>query len=566
MTDIKKEIAFLIKEIIKEVSIEEIEDGVEIPNDKKNGDYSFICFKIAKILKKSPIEIAKKIEEELNLENTIFEKVEVINGFVNFFVKKEELVKNLLNKIENKEELKNGIGKTVIIEYSSPNIAKYFHIGHFKNTIIGKILVNLYKELKYKVITINHVGDYGTQFAKLIVAYKKWGKDVDLTIDPIGKLTELYIKINKLCEEEPEVLEVCRQTFKKLEDGDEECVKLWEKFKDISMGEFYKIYELLDVHFDHIIGESFYSDKLDEVYDLLEKSGKLEKSRGAYIVDLKDEGIDTPGIVKKSDDTSIYLTRDLATVLYRTRRFDFDKCLYIIGNEQKLHMKQVFAVSKYLGIEEKYLKGLEHVNYGLIRLPEGKMSTRKGNFIKTEDIINLSMNKVREMLIEKGIDESNIDEIAKKVGVCALIFGNISDSRIKDSVFDINSITSFSGDTGPYVQYMVVRINSILNKSGMNIDKNIDYKILTDEYSIELIKGLSEFNEVIVDSTEKNEPSILARYLINISKLFSSFYTNNKVINEDKEIEKARIYLAYNTKIILEKGLNLLGVEVPIKM
>ena len=423
----------------------------------------------------------------------------------------------------------------------------------------------MYKFLGYNTIGINHLGDYGTQFAKLIIAYDRWENEYDLSVDPITKLSEMYVRINKLCEEDENVLNECRNTFKKLENGEPHCVDIWKKFKEVSLAEFQKIYDLLGIKFDSMNGESFYSDKLNEVVELLEKSGKLEESNGAKIVDLSDAGIDTPCIIQKANGSSIYATRDLAAILYRARTYDFDKCLYVVGNEQTLHFKQVFAVAKYLGLDEKYLNGLEHVSYGMIRLPEGKMSTRKGNFVKVEDLLNDAISKANEIIKDRDIE--NKDEVAKKVGIAAVVFDNLKESRIKEQVFDVNKALNFSGETGPYIQYTVVRTNSILNKAGY-IPKSEDVIAdkLTDDKSISLLKTIGKFNETISSALKKSEPFYVSRYLLDLSKQFSEFYNENKVICDDNDIQNARLYLTYMTKTTLTNGLKLLGIGVPDKM
>ena len=499
----------------------------------------------------------------------MFLSLAIVNGFLNFYIDKNKIAQSVISKFNVKEEnygsSDEGKGKNVIVEYSSPNIAKPFHIGHLKTTILGNSLYNMYKFLGYNTIGINHLGDYGTQFAKLIVAYDKWENEYDLSVDPITKLSEMYVRINKLCEEDENVLNECRNTFKKLENGDPHCVDIWKKFKEVSLAEFQKIYDLLGIKFDSMNGESFYSDKLNEVVELLEKSGKLEESNGAKIVDLSDVGIDTPCIIQKANGSSIYATRDLAAILYRARTYDFDKCLYVVGNEQTLHFKQVFAVAKYLGLDEKYLNGLEHVSYGMIRLPEGRMSTRKGNFVKVEDLLNDAISKANEIIKDRDIE--NKDEVAKKVGIAAVVFDNLKESRIKEQVFDVNKALNFSGETGPYIQYTVVRTNSILNKAGY-IPKSEDVipDKLTDDKSISLLKTIGKFNETISSALKKSEPFYVSRYLLDLSKQFSEFYNENKVICDDNDIQNARLYLTYMTKTTLTNGLKLLGIDVPDKM
>lgn len=563
----------IANEVIKaiDISYDDAIAIVEVPKGAGNGDYAFPCFKLASILHKAPVQIADRIKEKIN--NPIFEKVENVNGFLNFFVSKDEIVKEVVSNFKEKDKDFGkdniGEGKTVIVEFSSPNIAKPFHIGHLKTTIIGNSLYKIYEALGYKVIRLNHLGDYGTQFAKLIEGYKRWGEEYDFEENPIDKLADIYKRINELCEEDENVLEECRDTFKKLEDGDPFCVELWNKFKDLSLKEFNRIYDLLNISFDSMNGESFYSDKMDEVVSILEKSGKLTESNGAKIVDLTDVGIETPCIIQKADGASIYATRDLAAILYRTREYNFDKCIYVVGSEQSLHFKQIFAVAKYLGIDEKYLSGLEHVSYGMIRLPEGKMSSRKGNFVKVEDLLNDSVNEVKSIMSEKGIEDINI---AKQIGVGAVIFDDLKDSRNKDQVFDLKEALNFNGETGPYVQYTTVRTKSILekakNEAGIEVDANteIDYSKLTDEASLRVIKMLEMFENTIKMAQGKNEPSIITRYVVNLAESFSTFYNQNKVITEDESLTKARLYLTYMVNITLTNGLKLLGIEVPEKM
>lgn len=561
------EIVNALKEMNCQLDIESISELIEVPKEKQNGDFSFPCFRLAKELRKSPIDIANELKEKINIE--FISKIEVLNGFLNFYVLRKKIVEETVRKFkeQDKDYGKSdlGKGKTVLVEYSSPNIAKPFHIGHLKTTIIGNSLYKIYNTLGFNTIRLNHLGDYGTQFAKLIEAYKRWGSEYDFSENAIDKLADLYVRINVLCNEDESVLEECRNTFKKLEDGDPFCVELRNKFKDLSLKEFDKIYNLLNIEFDSINGESFYLDKIDEIIDILEKSGKLEISNGAKIIDLSSEGINTPCIIKKSDGTSIYATRDLAAILYRTRTYDFDKCLYVVGEEQTLHLKQVFAVAKYLGIDEKYYNGLQHVSYGMIRLPEGKMSSRKGNFVKVEDLLNESIAKSQEIIQTRDIEDK--EKVSKQVGIGAVIFDNLKESRTKMQVFDLNAALNFNGETGPYVQYTTVRTASVLEKAEKipTID-NINFEVLTDDASIEVIKLIASFTDSIIQAMRKNEPSIIARYLLTLAKAYSVFYSQNKVICDDEKIQNARVYLTYMTKITLTNGLDLLGIEVPNKM
>ena len=566
--DFKSYIAEAISNVTN-INGEEIKTYIEIPKVETNGDFAFPCFRLAKELKQSPVNIANNIKDNIIVDKNIISKIDVVNGFLNFYIAKSCLVKEAIMKFDSQKEdygkSKIGEGKTVIVEYSSPNIAKPFHIGHLKTTIIGNSLYKLYKFLGFKTIGINHLGDYGTQFAKLIEGYKRWGEEYDFSTDAIDKLADIYKRINALCEEDENVLEECRATFKKLEDGDKYCTELWNKFKDLSLEEFNKIYDLLGIKFDSIKGEAFYSDKMQEVIDLLEKSGKLIESQGAKVVDLENQGINTPCIIQKANGSSIYATRDLAAILYRARIYDFDKCLYVVGEEQSLHFKQVFAVAKYLGLDEKYIKGLEHVSYGMIRLPEGKMSSRKGNFVKVKDLIDEAISKSKEIIKDRDI--VNKDLIAKQVGVGAVIFEDLAESRTKNQVFDLKEALNFNGETGPYIQYMTVRTKSVLEKAGyLPIANKLNFEKITDDSSIKLLKLIDNFNNILLDAMQKNEPSIISRYLIDVSETFSTFYNNNKILCDDKEAQDARLYITYMTKVILTNGLGILGIEVPEKM
>lgn len=548
----------------------ELETYIEIPKDYNNGDYAFPCFRLAKELKKAPPVIANEIKEKIEIDNVIIEKVEIAGGYLNFYVNKEKLTKEVLKEIATKEEYGKssiGEGKTILVEYSSPNIAKPFHIGHLRTTLIGKALYNVYKYLGYHTIGINHLGDYGTQFGKMIEGYKLWGNEYNLDKNPIEQLMDIYVRINNLCKEDEKILENCRENFRLLEAGDKYCVDLWNKFKDLSMVEFNKIYDILGVEFDSLNGEAFYSDKIPEVIELLKKSGKLEESEGAKIINLEDKGINTPCLIQKSNGSSIYATRDLAAILYRARTYDFDKCLYVVGSEQNLHFKQVFEVAKLLGLDEKYTNGLEHISYGMVSLPTGRMSTRLGNVVKIEELINGTIEKAQEVIAEKNSKLENKEEVAKKVGIGAIVFNTLSTVTIKDQVFDWNTALNFQGETGPYIQYTYVRTKSVLEKAGyVPKIEEINAENLTDEYSQNIIKLLYNFEETLIQVTKKEEPSILARYLIDLAKAFSSFYNENKIIIEDKEIQDARVYLTYAVGEVLKIGANLLGIQMPNKM
>ena len=555
MVQFKTKIAEEISNAIN-INKEELEGYIEMPKDSKNGDYAFPCFRLAKELKKAPPMIANEIKEKIKIDEELIEKVEVAGGYLNFYIKKEKLANEVL-----------GNGKNVVIDYSAPNIAKPFHIGHLRSTVIGAALYKIYKYLGYNVIGINHLGDYGTQFGKLIEGYKLWGNEYNIDENPIEELTKIYIRINNLCKEDEKVLEACRDNFKKLEDKDPYCVELWEKFRKVSLKEFQKVYDLLGSKFDSWNGEAFYSDKMPEVIEKLEKTGKLVESQGAKVVDLEDKGINTPCIIIKSNGSTTYATRDLAAIIYRARNYDFDKALYVVSYEQTLHFKQVFEVAKLLGLDEKYINGLEHVSFGMVQLPEGKMSTRAGNMIKLEDLLQESIDRARKIIEEKNPDLENKEEIAKKVGVGAVIFNDLANSRIKDEIFDWNTALNFQGETGPYIQYTYVRTKSVLEKAGkLPSLKEIKVENLLDEYSQEVLKLMYNFDDILIQVTKKEEPSILSRYLIDLAKAFSSFYNENKIIVDDKDVQNARVFLTYSVGQVLKIGASLLGMEMPNKM
>lgn len=563
--------SIISEKIAKEVELDvkEIESYIEIPPNEEMGDYAFPCFKLAKTLRKAPPIIAAELKEKIVADENI-EKIEIAGGYLNFYINKKILAKTVLEEVSKTQEnygaSKVGEGKTVLVEYSSPNIAKPFHIGHLRTTIIGAALYKIYKFMGYNTVGINHLGDYGTQFGKLIEGYKRWGNEYNIDENPIEELMKIYIRINDLCKEDESVLDACRENFRLLEAGDAYCTELWERFRDVSLQEFDRIYKLLGVKFDSIKGEASYADSWGEVVDILEKSGKLTESEGAKIVDLEDQG---KGVcmITKSNGSTIYATRDLAAIRYRAKTYDFDKCLYVVAYEQALHFRQIFEVAKYLDIPEKCQKGLEHVQYGMVRLTTGKMSTREGNVVKVEDLLNESIDRVKQIIEEKNPDMENKEEEAKKIGIGAVIFNNLCTTIIKDQVFDWNTVLNFNGETGPYIQYIYVRTKSVLEKAGYvpNFDE-VDISLLQDKQSLNVIKNLYKFEDVLQNVIDKNEPSILARYLIDLAGSYSNFYNENKIIDEDKNIQNARVYLSKAVGTVLKTGANLLGIDMPNRM
>ena len=563
MVDFKKIISSLIE---KEINIDVYSYIKEI-DDTTKGDYAFPCFSLSKEMHKSPVEIADTLAN--SIKDDRIEKIESVNGYLNFFINKEYLIKEVLTDYDRTRSNygKEDHNETILVEYSSPNIAKPFHVGHLRSTVIGHALYNVYKYLGYNTISINHLGDYGTQFGKLIEGYKLWGNEYDLKENPIDKLVDIYVRINALCEEDETVLERCRENFKLLEEGDEYCTSLWKEFSELSLKDFNKIYDLLGVKFDVIKGESFYIDKMPEIISILEKNNKLTVSEGAKVVDLEDQGIKTPCIIVKSDGSSIYATRDLAAILYRARTFDYTKSLYVVACEQDLAFKQVFAVAKYLDLDEKYVNGLEHVSFGMYRLPEGKFSTRKGNFVKLEDILNASINKAKEVIMEKNPELEDLDAVATKVGVGAVVFSDLYNSRIKDEVFDLDEMMKFNGETSPYIQYMYVRIKSILRKNDTEVLlNNVKYDKLLEGSAYELVKLINRFNDVLNNVISKNEPYFLSRYLIKLATTYSEYYNEVKILSDDEEERNSRLYLVTAVSEILKTGCNLLGIEMPERM
>lgn len=570
MKEIKKNIAGKIAEYLgKEEN--EIFENIEVPKESTMGDFAYPCFKLSKELRKSPVMIAEDIKENVIFEDSI-EKVEVVSGYLNFFVNNEKVVKDIMEEIILKKEKyleeNEGNGKNICIDYSSPNIAKPFHIGHLRSTVIGNSIYKIYEKLGYNVIGINHLGDFGTQFGLVIEGYKRWGNEYNLEQNPIKCLVDIYVRINELAKEDETVKDLARENFKKLEKGEEEVTALWKKFKDLSLEEYKRIYKMLDMEFDSYNGEAFYNDKMDEIVEILKEKNLLVQSEGAMVVEL--EGYDIPCMILKSNGSTTYTTRDLAAALYRKREYDFVKSIYVTSYEQSLHFAQMFKVAENI-IGEDYAKNMVHVPFGMVLGKGGKkISTRGGANLTLEEILNEAITKAKEILIEKGKATENIDELARQIGVGAIIFNDLKNNRIKDEIFNLDDMLKFDGETGPYVQYMYVRTNSILNKASFDISKesieNIDFSLLKEKEEIELVKALSKVKEVIQNAAKEYEPSIVTRYIIDIASMFSTYYNAHHIIVEDKELMKARLSLVYAVNIMLKECLGLLGISVPEKM
>lgn len=565
----KTKIAELLASKIEGLDVEKVEQLLEIPPKADMGDFAFPCFQLAKVFRKAPNMIAADLAQQIGNQEFL-SKVEVKGAYLNFFVDKTLFVKQVMERAcqdgYGKSDL--GEGKTICIDYSSPNVAKKFHVGHLRTTIIGNSLYKIFTKLGYKVERINHLGDWGTQFGKLIVAYKKWGSKEAVEQNGIAELMNIYVKFHEEAEKDDSLNDEARAWFTKMEQGDKEALEIWQWFKDISLVEYKKTYEMLGIEFDSYAGESFYCDKSQRVIDECNAKNLLEESEGAYIVRL-DEYNMAPCIVMKKDGSSIYATRDLAAVLYRKDTYHFDKCIYVTGLEQKLHFAQVFKVIELLGYEWAQDQ-LVHVPYGLVSLKGGKLSTRKGNIIYAEDILNESVNRIKEIIEEKNPNIPDKDDVAHKVGVGAILFNDLYNQRIKDVVFDWDKIHNFDGETGPYVQYTYARAASILRKRQMTAqfdkDCSIDFSILTDDASILLLKEINRYPDVIKAAADRQEPSVVARYAMAVAQAFNKFYHDNQCIVEDDAVCNARLKLLSLAKGILKDSLGLLGIQCPEQM
>ena len=561
--DYKKKVAELIKTEV-DMDIESIEKLIEIPPKPEMGDYAFPCFQLAKAFRKAPNMIAEELKEKLDKEG--FEKIESLGPYLNFFVDKGTFTKNTIEKIlaegDSYGSSNIGEGKTVCVEYSSPNIAKPFHVGHLFTTAIGNSLYKLFKE-GYTVEGINHLGDWGTQFGKLISAYKRWGNEEALEKDAIAELLRIYVKFHDEAEKDPSLEDEGRAYFKALEDGDKEAEALWERFRNLSLKEFQRVYDIFNVKFDSYAGEAFYNDKMDVVVNELRDKGLLVESNGAQVVML-DEYNMPPCIVLKADGASIYATRDLAAAMYRKNKYNFYKCIYVVGTPQALHFKQVFKVLELAGHE--WAKDCVHVGFGLVKFADRKLSTRKGEVILLDDLIRESIDKTLEVINEKNPNLENKEEVAKKIGVGAVVFTYLKNSREKDIVFDWKEMLSFEGETGPYVQYSYARANSILTRAG-EVNEAPDFTKLNSKEEFELVKALESFGKNIHLAIEKLEPSVVTRYVIEVAKTFNKFYNNHSVLNlEDKSLMAARLALVKSTCQVIKNGLELIGIEVVEKM
>ena len=560
----KKLIAERIKTLV-DLEVEKIEELVEIPPKSDMGDYAFPCFQLAKVMRKAPNMISADIVEQINKEG--FEKVEALGPYVNFFLDKSLFTKAVVEEVIAKGDKygsgNEGEGKKVVVEFSSPNIAKPFHVGHLFTTAIGNSLYKILNFDGYSTTRINHLGDWGTQFGKLISAYKRWGDEEALEKDPIKELLRIYVKFYYEAKEDPALDDEGRMYFKRLEDGCEEELALWNRFKDLSLKEFNKIYEILGVDFDSWAGKSFYNDKMNEVVSFLEEKNVLTESNGAKVVMLEDYNM-PPCIVVKSDGASIYATRDLAAAMYRKKHYNFDKCIYVVGKDQILHFKQVFKTLELAG--EEWAKDCVHIPFGVVKFADKKLSTRKGDVVLLEDLLNGAIDNARELINEKNPNLANKEEVAKKIGIGAIVFTYLKNSREKDITFNWEEMLSFEGETAPYVQYAYARANSIMRRAG-EINVEPDFTKLTSKEEFELAKILDNFHKNILLAIDKLEPSIITRYAVDVAKAFNKFYNAHTVLNvEDEGLKSARLELIKAAAQVIKNALALIAVEVVEEM
>ncbi|NLN42048.1 MAG: arginine--tRNA ligase [Clostridiales bacterium] len=563
MLDIKLMISDLLAKKIPSLNSEDIYNMLEYPPDDKMGDVALPCFKLSRILRKSPIQIAEELVEEIPT-NPRIEKVEAVSGYLNFFLDKKTFIEDVLSTVLKKQDSYGardiGKGKNIVIDYSAPNIAKPFHIGHLRSTAIGNSLYKIFKFLGYNPIGVNHLGDWGTQFGKLIVAYKKWGSKEAIEKGGIKELMAIYVKFHEEAEKAPALEDEARQWFVKMEQGDKEALELWQWFKDISLKEFNKVYDLLGIKFDSYAGESFYEDKMPAVIEELKEKNLLTESEGAMIVDLEEYDM-PPCLIIKKDGSTLYATRDIAAAIYRKKTYDFEKCIYVTGAAQSLHFRQWFKVIELMGYD--WHDQLIHVPFGIVSLGGEKLATRTGKVVLLEDILDQAINKTLDIINQKNPNLENKEEIARQMGVGAVVFSDLSNNRIKDVSFSWDEILNFDGETGPYVQYTHARACSLLRKAEKEVDPNFNPALLSTEEEFKVAKALYLFPDKIMTAMKELEPSIITRYLVDLAQDFNRFYHEHPILVEDEVLRNARLALVFAVKYTLKNGLQLIGLSAP---
>ena len=564
MINFKEEVKEIILGFDTGLTEKEISDLIEIPPNSDMGDYAFPVFKLAKTFRKAPNLIAEELaKKEFNNEN--IKKIVNVGPYVNFFVDNSKLVESVLTETVKDDFGSShiGVGKNVVFDFSSTNIAKPFHIGHLRSTVIGNAIRNIMKYQGFNTTGVNYIGDYGTQFGMMISAYLKWGDEDKINANPIKELLNLYVKYNKIAKEDETYMDEARDWFDKLEKKDPTAVKLWSWFREISLKEFQRVYDLLGVEFDNFNGESFHSQFIGDALEAIDKKNLLEESDGAMIINLDDENL-PPVLIKKSNGSSTYLTRDIATAMYRKKTYDFYKNVYVVASQQKLHFEQLRAVLKKMGFD--WWNDCEHVSFGMVSMKDGSMKTREGKVIFLEDVLNRAIDKTKSIIEERNPNLENKEEVAKQVGVGAVIFQDLFNNRIKDYTFDWDQVLNFDGETGPYTQYTFARSCSILDKGEFELKDNSKFDLLVDDTEIDIVKHLSKFEEVLLNATEKYEPSFLTRYTVELAKLFNKFYANCPINTVEDELKYQRLYLTYSVNKCLKLSLSLLGIEAPVRM
>ncbi|MDN6258125.1 MAG: arginine--tRNA ligase [Tetragenococcus halophilus] len=546
-----------------DLTLDQVEYLLETPKSAAHGDVAFPTFSLAKIYRKAPQQIASELAEQI--DDTAFEKVEVVGPYINFFMDKKKVSHDVLTTVieqgEHYGDFNIGNDDNVPIDMSSPNIAKPISMGHLRSTVIGNSIAFILQKVGYQPIKINHLGDWGTQFGKLITAYKKWGTEEEVRNNPIGELLRLYVEFHEKAEKDPSLEEKGRAAFRQLENNEQEAVSLWQWFRSESLKEFDKIYDMLGITFDSYKGEAFYEDKMDEIVELLEEKHLLKEDQGAEIVDLSAYDLN-PALIKKQDGGTLYITRDMAAALYRKRTYDFAKSLYVVGNEQSYHFKQLKATLKEMGYD--WSDDMIHIPFGLITKDGKKLSTRKGKVVLLEEVLNDAIQSAQNQIAEKNPSLENKEEIAKQVGVGAVIFHDLKNDRLNTFDFTLEEVVRFEGETGPYVQYTYARAMSILRKAGFTPDENKNYA-LDDEGSWEIVKFIQGYPEMILEAADKYEPSVVAKHAIRLSQAFNKYYGNTRILAEDKQ-QEARLALVYVVTVLLKEDLHLLGLQAPERM